>query len=881
MMKKLLKLAAAALIGATAIPATAQMAEVSAPVPSREHRSIWMSPFLGSNWPSAAITKSNAESHKRILRNQLQKFADYNINVLYYHVRSNCDANYNSAYEPWSSSVGGSRGTAPFFDPFEFLVEEAHKVGIEVYAWVNPYRYANGTSATPYGEGERNYETTHPEWLLINGSQSVLNPGIDEVRQRVVDVVADIVNKYDVDGVCFDDYFYGQGGTNMSADATQYNAYKTAGGTLSQADWRRDNINRMVHDVYSKIKELKPWVAFGISPAGVASPPTCKSEYGLDPYTGGSSDWQYSTIYSDPLAWLKAGTIDFVSPQIYWPSQYEKLSQWWAGAGEKLGRHVYPSVDLSDIATIKAGEMVHEVDWARQVNAAGTSGTVYFEYGKFVNYSEKYDGATRQKFGEILRDAVYPTKALTPLRPWDGEKAVVFTKNVSINAEAKTLDWDAVDGMRYTVYAHQKAQSAPFSGAIEDMKQVVYTNQYALPEDYADYDWYVAVYDRWGNEFPPLGVGAQPGSAKGAALTYPADGETPVDLFNFSWTHENAGVWTIEVAEDSEFKQMVGSAETSEMSLSVTQLPALTPGKTYWWRVKCKPVNAYPSVSEARKFVASRIAVVAPADGATDVALPPEISWSRAVDGAEYSFVLSAQADLGKPVMELTTADCKVAIPAKTLNSGRKYYMQVKATKDGYTSASAVATFSTADRSDYAAPVLVSPSADGVTLHSNDCIEVAPWDGMSTVQVQISTSSSFPRTSYTATLSNFAEKDKTLENVKISSKNLVDGTTYYVRARGSYYLTDKTSLTYTPYCEARSFVYSAVAGVGSVEADGAAASIDGAGVLTVGEASDVAVYTVDGRMVYSAKGVRRADLSQLPKGVLVVRCGQQTLKYVH
>ena len=284
----------------------------------REARGVWMSAYV-SDWPSGAITTSNAATMKKACQKMLDTLAVNNMNVVYFHVRAMCDALYNSAYEPWSSYCSTARGVAPAFDPLEFIVQEAHKRGIELYAWVNPYRYKPRNRDT-WGDDPRNYENSHPEWLLATDYETVLNPGIPEVRQRVVDVCRDIISKYDVDGLVFDDYFYNQDNPSMTLDAEQYNAYLADGGTMSQADWRRENVNQMVHDVNQMVKQTKPWVRFGISPAGNID--YCKK------------------IGADVETWLSEdGYVDYIVPQIYWSDNYilegektklftERLKEW-------------------------------------------------------------------------------------------------------------------------------------------------------------------------------------------------------------------------------------------------------------------------------------------------------------------------------------------------------------------------------------------------------------------------------------------------------------------------------------------------------------------------------------------------------------------------
>lgn len=802
-MKKLIK---AILLGALIMPAVTAMADA----PTREHRAIWMTPYLGSNWPSSAITTGNAQSQKNILDKRMVKFRDQNVNILYYHCRVMCDAMYNSAYEPWSSAVSTARGVEPAFDPFGYLLECAHKNGIEVYAWLNPYRYC-GT--TKYGDkgGDLNYENSHPDWLISQSKETILNPGLEEVKQRIVDVVVDIITKYDVDGIVFDDYFY-TSGTPMSLDADLYAKYTAGGGKLSQADWRRANVNEMVARVNKAIKERKPWVVFGIGPAGVASPPNVTSEYGLPPAPGGG-DWQYNGIYSDPLAWFKEGTIDYMSPQIYWPSRFDALSEWWANAAVKYNRHCYPSVDISDITTHKYAEFAREIEQTRAVSPSGTAGLVFFQYANFVNYAEKWDGKTTE-FGAILGQDVYNTKALTPLRPWTKSETPEMVTNV--RSDGTTLSWDANKAGRYAIYKFPKNQT---SYALT-LDGVSYTNTYELPEDGDQYNWYVSTYDRYGNVTAPLGVGATKQTGTQPKLTYPANGEKPVDLFEFKWDHEsNLNIYAVEVSTDKDFNSIVGIINVNGKSASVSGLPALTDGKTYYWRVKATDVNREHPVSEVRSFVAPRIAITSPTASAS-VALGSTFQWSQAVEGADYTLDISKNADMSSPVFSATAKTTTYTLPAKSLTTGTKYYARITASLNGATSASEIVAFSTVDKSDYAAPTFVTPKSNGDTLHSNETITVAEWDGMANITLQIATDDTFPaRTSYSYTLSGFETNSPELGTIKLSSKNLVDGTTYYLRARGGYYLTTSQATQYTDYSPVMTFKYSAEAGVDDITAD--------------------------------------------------------------
>ena len=869
-MKKLTRILLPVVATALALPGVTAHADA----PTREHRSIWMTPFLGSNWPSAAITEANATNQKRILDTRMTKFRDQNINVIYYHCRSMCDATYESSYEPWSSTVSGTRGVAPAFDPFGYLLESAHANGIEVYAWINPYRYC---SKTKYGDkgGDLNYENSHPDWLISQTNETILNPGLEEVKQRIVDVISEIVTKYDVDGVIFDDYFY-TSGTPLSLDADLYNKYKASGGTLSQADWRRANVNEMVSRVNAAIKSIKPHVVFGISPAGVASPPTVTSEYGL-PAAPGGGDWQYNGIYSDPLAWLKAGTIDFISPQIYWPNRFDALSEWWANAAVKFNRHCYPSVDISNISTYKYAEFANEIELTRKYSPSGTSGLVFFQYADFVNYAERWNGKTTD-FGYILADDVYNTKALVPLRPWTKSTAPEMVTNVK--SDNTTLSWDATPAGRYAVYKFPKNQTS-YSLTLDG---VTYTNSYTLPSDGDQFNWYVAAYDRYGNVSTPLGVGATKQTGSAPQLLYPAEGEKPVDLFEFKWKHEsNLDIYAVEVADDAAFNNIVGIINVNGKSASVTALPTLTNGKKYYWRVKATDVNREHPVSDSRSFVAPRIEITAPAASAS-IPLKSTFKWSEAVEGAEYKLEISRKEDMTSPVLTETVQTTSFTLPSHTLSTGTNYFARVTASLGEASSASETIAFSTENKTDYSAPTLINPSANGVTLHSNETITVSDWDGMSSVTIQIATDNSFPaRTSYTYTLANFETKSPELGTIKISSKNLEDGATYFVRARGAYNITTSTAAQNTDYSPVYTFKYSAEAGVGELNADNTTTWLENNALLHIGkDVTNVTVYNLAGATVatYAASQGQVIDLSVLPQGTYLVKAGAATVKLI-
>lgn len=799
----------------------AQHARAASEAP-REHRSVWITPYLDGNWPSAPLNnQSAADAQTKNIRNRMAKFKAQNINTVYFHVRSNCDAAYRSSYEPWSNRISGTRGQEPYGDPLQIIIDAAHAEGIEVYAWLNPYRYSENTS---WGSHPLNYENSHPDWLIKNSRQTILNPGLEEVKQRIVDVITEIVTNYDIDGVLYDDYFYpqggmpGAGGTGQDSDSEDYALWQKSGTSLSLYDWRRANINEMVSRVYSAIKTTKPWVRFGISPAGKSSPANIETTYGLKPIAG---DWQYAQIYSDPLAWYKAGTVDFISPQIYWPDVYRTYTDWWTLAAQKFNRHLYPSVDISTMQAGLTQEFIDEAYYTRQAMQRDASGFVFFHYKNLVNYYENLFGKS-VSVGENFGQSVWNTKALAPLNHWEAPHSPEYVANVTLSGT--TLTWSAAPSGRYTVYAIPQGAESTFGCQREYLDGVAYTNQYTIPQDKATgYTWAVAVYNRYGEEFPPLATGQTLNtSPQAVALTYPQNGTEPGYIFDFKWTSPGAAGATFTLALDPQMAQVIARCDAPGASLPVTELPPLEIGRTYYWQVATKGLGQAQTLSPVGNFVASQIKITGPAHGQTEVDYRnPTITWQQGTAGTTYTLVVSDRADLQSPVVNETLTDCAShQIPSQTLCSGRTYYAQVTAQNGQAKSVSAISQFTTVVRTDYPAPTFLTPAANGETLYSNQCITLAPWEGMSSISLQVSTSASFPSRTGTATLglSNFATQTKPAGELKISSKNLTDGTTYYVRAQGTYYTASGTAKT--DYSETRTFVYSSAMGVENLEADG-------------------------------------------------------------
>ncbi|MCA0269791.1 MAG: family 10 glycosylhydrolase, partial [Bacteroidetes bacterium] len=229
----------------------------------REFRGAWIATVANIDWPARG---AGATAQKQALVGILDRLRATGVNAVFFQVRSESDAMYRSDIEPWSYWLTGVQGQDPGFDPLAFAIHEAHKRGMELHAWMNPYQVERNLSGA-YTTAPNHLSRTHPEWTMVVGNKRVLNPGLPAVSQHVGRVVADVVRRYDVDGVHFDDYFYFEGTTNQ--DLATYTAYLGTGGTMELADWRRNNVNRMVALVNDSVRSARPSAKFGISPTGI------------------------------------------------------------------------------------------------------------------------------------------------------------------------------------------------------------------------------------------------------------------------------------------------------------------------------------------------------------------------------------------------------------------------------------------------------------------------------------------------------------------------------------------------------------------------------------------------------------------------------------
>ena len=473
-----------------------------------ELRSFWIATVWRLDWPQTAGTSvTAANQQKRQMTELLDRLAEANYNAIWFQVRSMCDAMYDSKYEPWSSNLTDFRGATPAYDPLEFIVEECHKRGMECHAWINPFRFSTGTAYNTAND----QEMRDNGWLITYGSTTVMNPALPEVRQRIVNVCRDILDNYDIDGIVFDDYFYPSGiPTNSSAeDYAQF----AASGASNFGDWRRENVNKTVKSVYDMIQEVKPYAKFGIGPRGIAATDQAVADkYGVPRCTSGY-DSQYNEIFCDPLAWLSAGTIDYISPQLYWARGYSAgdfsiLCPWWYDVAEKFGRHCYVSHSLEYFKNGKQTPDTREKTFegmAAQVQmnrdeSSSAPGSCFYSYSCVDDENETENG---MDFFTYMKNNKFQNKALTPCISW--KEAPEQGKVANLREKDGVLEWDAVNNMRYAVYLLPEGTShdGRLLNVAKNLKAHLYYNRYELPEGYEKCEAAVAIVDRYGNRYSP------------------------------------------------------------------------------------------------------------------------------------------------------------------------------------------------------------------------------------------------------------------------------------------------------------------------------------------------------------------------------------------
>ncbi|GAA4839411.1 family 10 glycosylhydrolase [Algivirga pacifica] len=609
-----------------------------AQVPEQEMRAVWLTSVSNLDWPKST-DRGNVQAQKADLIQMMDRFQEIGLNAVFFQIRPECDALYQSDLEPWSRFLTGVQGQDPGYDPLQFVIDEGHKRGMEVHAWMNPYRIASAKNPSDSYFAEGHVYKEHPDWAIkYSDGGYILNPGKPEVADYIAEVVADVVKRYDVDGIHFDDYFYAYGGTSDALDQAEFNKYAEVG--MDRGDFRRASINSMVRKVYNAIKLEKDYVRFGISPFGIwSTSAAAASEYGVSLPSGIVGLDAYNAIYCDALAWMKEGTVDYVTPQQYWPTgggqDYRTLNNWWADMAEKFNSHVYTGqgtyrlgnnpgarvtqegdqdlhemksyMDLTEannrVAATAAwtlGEIKTQVEINRANEAKGVKGSVYFRANDFWRVSGLSD---------YMKKEIYTAQSIVPSMinenpSWDGTEVTDIRMDLveGYNAEVLTWTYPNAEAYRFLILETEDPQQTP---SIEQhLVAVTYDTVHtqvnsAVPEGQK----YVAIwaYDRKGfvqkstswtaletPDVPVITSGKDILIARDAVLEWEAaSGATAYRM-------------QISLQEDmSEILYSIDTLTATSFALEQLTLDGSTP---YYWQLQSLSVSGASDFTEVHKF---------------------------------------------------------------------------------------------------------------------------------------------------------------------------------------------------------------------------------------------------------------------------------------
>lgn len=464
--------------------------------PKREFRGAWLHTVFQGQYARQTTAENQA-----YLRNVLDSLKMAGINAIIFQVRPQSDAFYKSALEPWSQFLSGTSGKAPNpeWDPLEFIIAESHARGMELHAWLNPYRAS--TSKTDKFPRSHIY-SKHPERFVTYDGKIYFDPGIPENRKFICKVVKDIVTRYDVDAIHMDDYFYPYpSGKKAFPDSKSYKRY---GKKKDIGDWRRENVNRLIEELHRTITEAKPWVRLGISPFGIwrnkSSDPRGSDTNGLQ---------NYDALYADVLLWTKNGWVDYMMPQLYWELEHKAastqvLAAWWNANAN--GRHMYfgqsikTTMDKADTApTGNPTQLDHKIRLSRSLQ--NVQGNCWWPGYEIVN---NYKG-----IADSLAQHQQRAMALVPSYPWIDSIAPEEVKSLKLAKSDghRQLKWkrrSTSDKMQeqkaFVVYRFAKGTKADIGDA-SAIVAVTYGTEYRIPDNqHGTFTYTVTALDRANNE---------------------------------------------------------------------------------------------------------------------------------------------------------------------------------------------------------------------------------------------------------------------------------------------------------------------------------------------------------------------------------------------
>ena len=627
--------------------------------PKREFRGAWIATVINLDWPSSP--NLSVEKQKNELIDLLDDLKSVNINAVVFQVRSEADAMYPSEIEPWSYWLTGKQGVAPepFYDPLKFAIEEAHKRGMELHAWFNPYRAER--QINNYINDANHVTEKHPDWILTFSQANIklLDPGLPQVREYVVSVVQDVVTRYDVDGVHFDDYFYPYpdgsfpGITNEDA-----NTFTNNHGTFFDIhNWRRNNINELMRMVYSAIQNIKPHVKFGMSPFGIWKSGVPSGIVGLD---------AYNTIYCDAVTWLDEQVVDYITPQLYWPfgggQDYGKLLPWWGT--KRNNRHFYPGQALYRVSVWETNELQNQILLNR--TDENCFGSVFF---RARNFDSNPKGVT-----ESLKEDYFSSKSLIPTMDWKDNIAPNPPQNLRYGPipgiRGDVLNWDSPiaasdndTAFMYSIY--QLPPISIFPEATDNPSNImeVTSQEYVvLSESNLEnnkLDFVITSLDRNYNESSISNVvNVEIMNPEIPLLVEPEkDVINQRDTLKFAWTnsaHSNYNKLEISLSENFDSLIFIESNIVDTLII----LDILKGQSKYYWRVSAINQIKESEYSEAFSFSTGfpvATALILPEDKTTNAETYQEFVWESTEETVGYQFQIAGGLSIEESLIILDT----------------------------------------------------------------------------------------------------------------------------------------------------------------------------------------------------------------------------------
>ena len=461
--------------------------------PKREFRGAWIQAVNGQ------FTGMSEQEMKKYLTDMLNNLQKVNVNAVIFQVRVEGDALYESRYEPWSRFLTGVQGKSPGWDPLAFMVDECHKRNMELHAWINPYRARTKTT--------KSVAANHPsakrpgDFIKYDG-MLFFNPALQSNRDHICGIVRDILNRYDVDGLHIDDYFYPYPSAGKKFDDEAW--FKKSKAT-DKSKWRRENVNHLIYQLHKTVRDVKPWVKFGVSPFGIYRN---ENSWEFGSKTNGLQC--YDDLNADVLYWIEQGWVDYCIPQVYWEighkaADYEELVKWWAKYASKrplyIGQDVLRTVKAKEAGSYTGNQQVEKYELQRaQRNILGSC------FWDAKSAADNVDG-----YRDYLAKGIYRYPALMPCYDFIDNKAPAKVKGVELieDGDRDVLVWlpnnktgkdEMNEPYRYVVYCFAKDEKVNLD-SVKNIVTITSKPYYRLPDGMTGkYTFVVTVLDRMQNE---------------------------------------------------------------------------------------------------------------------------------------------------------------------------------------------------------------------------------------------------------------------------------------------------------------------------------------------------------------------------------------------